>query len=240
MRTDTRVLSPIAEAPPACAACRDAHFVTLRRPVGHRDFGKAVACRACRPDPWHPSAVGFGARTPRRFGEYIDRIETGVFRRACDDLLRGDRWLVYMRADTGCGKTHLAEATVAEFLERRLGSAYFAEVPSMLNELRHTFERGESGSVWSRLEFFKSRDLLALDDLGSEKPTVWAAEQLFTVIDARTRAQKATIVTTNVLPGVPTERIEKRVNSRLKPGEVFVPSAPDLRGFYESQEAKPC
>lgn len=48
-----------------------------------------------------------------------------------------------------------------------------------------------------RLSAYK---LLVIDDLGVERDTGYAAEQVFAVIDARCRSNLPTIVTTNLTP----------------------------------------
>jgi DNA replication protein DnaC len=57
--------------------------------------------------------------------------------------------------------------------------------------------------------------LLALDDLGSENPTHWARDRLYTLINGRYLGQRPTIVTTNLSLEALAERLGDRTVSRL-------------------------
>ena len=75
-----------------------------------------------------------------------------------------------------------------------------------------TFTRHQIGTVERALQIFlklgseradflanlNAYDLLILDDLGAERGTEYALEQVFAVIDARYRSRKPLIVTTNL------------------------------------------
>lgn len=69
-------------------------------------------------------------------------------------------------------------------------------------------------------------DLLVLDDLGSERDTAYGLETVFSVIDARYRAEKPLIVTTNLTlkelqnPGADRARIYDRVLAMCTPVRV--------------------
>jgi DNA replication protein DnaC len=149
---------------------------------------------------------------------------------ACQALLRGERWCVFMRGGPGRGKTHLAKATVRARLEAG-GTALFRKVPRLLDDLRDTYNRvnrthdeEEQARSWNslsgQLEIMRSTGLLVLDDFGAQKPTEWASEKLYTVIDDRYEARAPLIVTTNVRPSEEAEH--ERTLDRLAPGAIVI------------------
>ena len=66
--------------------------------------------------------------------------------------------------------------------------------PSILNRLTGVFSEDRADFIAS-LELY---DLLIIDDLGVERSTEYAIEQMFYVIDSRYRSRKPMIITTNL------------------------------------------
>lgn len=100
----------------------------------------------------------------------------------------------------GRGKTHLACAVLNSLKDRH--TIGFAHVPTLLELLR----RGE-GDIQQLIAV----DLLALDDLGSERESDWALEKLLVIVDGRLNQYKPTIYTTNFN----IDELELRLGSRL-------------------------
>ena len=61
-----------------------------------------------------------------------------------------------------------------------------------------TVEVANDGDIGLQKALNEDYDLLILDDLGAERGTEYALEQVFAVIDARYRSRKPLIVTTNL------------------------------------------
>ena len=80
-----------------------------------------------------------------------------------------------------------------ELLKKRVPTAV-TSFPRLLNLLQNSKDRQ---GLLDRLSTYK---LLVIDDLGVERDTGYAAEQIFAVIDARCRSNLPTIVTTNLTP----------------------------------------
>lgn len=137
------------------------------------------------------------------------------------EVAKGEKWCAFFEGGTGCGKTHLAIAAMHEF---GLNRSWFWKVPDFLDFIRVTAYGQELGILATLRSYVAGDFLLVLDDLGTEKPTEWAAEQLYRVIDARCDNHLPTIVTTNI----PLEDIESRILSRLGAGYLHI-AAPDLR-----------
>ena len=91
----------------------------------------------------------------------------------------------------GTGKSFYAAAIVNALLEQRI-PATVTNFPRLLNILQGTRERQAC------IDHLGSYRLLVLDDLGVERDSTYAAEQIFSVIDSRSRSGLPLIVTTNM------------------------------------------
>ena len=91
----------------------------------------------------------------------------------------------------GTGKSFLACAIVNALLERRV-PATVTNFPRLLNLLQSISDRQ---GIIDHLQHY---ELLVIDDLGVERDSTYAAEQVFGVIDARARAELPLIITTNM------------------------------------------
>lgn len=102
---------------------------------------------------------------------------------------------LYIAGGVGTGKTMLASC-LARDLHRQLQWVVWANVGAILAELRACYGRG-GGSADDVLNRYKRSAGLVLDDLGKERPTEWATEQLFSLLNHRYNNNLPTIVTTN-------------------------------------------
>lgn len=125
----------------------------------------------------------------------------------------------YLWGDPGVGKTWAAACAVRIAIESQdpLGppSARLVATKALLDEIKDGYDGGERGA----LDRAKDVWLLALDDLGVERPTDWAVETLADLIDARTMAGLPTVVTSNyrigeirdIWKGMPGKRTASRL-----------------------------
>jgi len=120
-------------------------------------------------------------------------------------------WL-YLCGPCGAGKSHLAAAIAHQLAICGRGVAY-ASVPDLLRFVRRGFG---DGAADERLDALVQIDALILDDLGAEYLTLWAAEQLFLVLNARYLTDRATILTSNdrleALPARLASRIQEQAH----------------------------
>lgn len=218
-----------AESVGECRWCHGARYVVMR-PKGETVLAGADRlrpCGRCAAEDKQRRWETIGIRAKFRLADWEDVPEMREARRACDELLDGKRWCVFLSAKTGRGKTHLAVATAIEWVERGKGTALFKSAPDLFDELRAAYDPAATHTLNQLLKFYEGRDLLVLDDLGAEKQTEWVAEKLFRIIDARYLTQKATFVTTNEAPT--SEGIPYRVRSRLSAGAILVEGGRDWR-----------
>ncbi|MDR3230137.1 MAG: ATP-binding protein [Synergistaceae bacterium] len=122
-------------------------------------------------------------------------------RRAKIEAERAVRTLcsLVLAGGVGTGKTHLAAAIVRAALAQGR-TALFISAIGYLEHLKSTFETKRTGLYPEMVDHVKRVSCLAIDDLGAEKPSEWAIERLYDVINTRIEWKLQTIVTTN-FPG---------------------------------------
>ena len=136
------------------------------------------------------------------------------------------KWLVnekptkgaYFYGGVGTGKTYLAAIVAQNFIADGR-QVIFGDVPSLLADIKSTFDGGESTSAF--LDKLLTVDLLVLDDIGAEKITDWSASQIYLLINGRYNAGLPIIVTSNydfdgLVKRYGSDIVAKRFTSRLK------------------------
>lgn len=109
-----------------------------------------------------------------------------AYRRALDG--RG----TYLWGLPGRGKTYAAAAAVRMAVEGG-ETARLVTAKALLDAVKDGWDGGDRGAL-DRAARYR---VLALDDLGMERPTEWAMETITGLIDARVSAGLPTIVTSN-------------------------------------------
>lgn len=120
----------------------------------------------------------------------------------------------------GTGKTYAA-CEVANALIDKGYSVLVTNFAKVLNSLQATFEKQEY------IDSINRNALLILDDLGIERDTAFAREQVYNIIDARYRSGLPMIITTNLTmdkikstQDIDSMRIYDRILERCFPIEV--------------------
>lgn len=120
----------------------------------------------------------------------------------------------------GTGKTYAA-CEVANALIDRGYSVLVTNFARLLNELQGTYERQEY------IDEVNRNALLIIDDLGIERDTPYAREQVYNIVDARYRAGLPMIITTNLTMDkikathdIDNMRIYDRILERCFPVEI--------------------
>ena len=121
--------------------------------------------------------------------------------------------------DVGTGKSFFAGCIANALIDRDI-PVLMTNIPSILNQLTGMFAEDRAAFI-SALDDYS---LLILDDLGVERNTEYALEQMFLVIDSRYRSRKPLIVTTNLKleevkkpPDLAHARIYDRIMERCCP-----------------------
>lgn len=109
----------------------------------------------------------------------------------CWDEMQAENIGILLHGTVGTGKSFYASCIGNGLLERLVPVAA-TNFPRLLNLLQGTQEKQK---LLDRLAVYK---LLILDDLGVERDSAYAAEQIFNVIDARASSGLPVVVTTNL------------------------------------------
>lgn len=113
----------------------------------------------------------------------------------------------------GSGKTHLSIGIGWDWLEQGKTVLYY-HVAGFLMALRDSFRLGAVEDYSSRIAFAQNCSLLILDDLGTERQTEFATEQLDLIVDYRYINRKPLIVTSNLA----LDELPPRIADRLGEG----------------------
>jgi len=236
---DQEAASPVSES--VCPECAGAGYYTLAVPVGHPDFGKLLPCvclvrrrEAQAQERTAQRRKTLLAELPRTLGRLsAARFETFDLERPLQDLVWGGEtfavdvqrlalaqalddaqryadepqgWL-YVCGPCGAGKSHLAAAIANTAASNGPGVAY-ASTPDLLRFLRRGIA---DGAADERLDALMEVELLILDDLGAERMTAWADEQLFVLLNARYLAERPTVLTSNERADTLPARLHSRI-----------------------------
>ncbi len=184
----------------------------------------AFDCR-CRPQVIAlAKARSLSAVIPRRYREAaferppVTEIEPQIvaatrrFADHIDEQLDGGRGLWFM-GPVGTGKTTLAMLVSKAALKAGRSVAIYS-LPRLLNEIRDT-HRAERSHV-GLLDRLAAVDLLHIDDVGAERTTDWALEELYSIVNARYEEERSIVITTNILDREALcQQISGRTVSRL-------------------------
>jgi DNA replication protein DnaC len=191
-----------------CSICRDAGFVHPRMEDGKPDYSKTVPCKcsveifAEKRRLWLLKYCDLPFHTKDKTLENFNDFGNESLRKAlgyAHEIAEGSeeiRWLTLLSM-MDRGKTHLGIGVCRRYLERGI-PAKFADVPTMLKDLRDSFDFEGDLSYPVKFDVYLKVPLLVLDDLGMESRTNWSREQIQTIINTRANAGLPLIVTSNL------------------------------------------
>jgi len=122
-----------------------------------------------------------------------------LVKRYADNFLIKDKPVgMLLYGDVGIGKT-FATACIANYLMEKGKTVLVMNLALYLGKLRREWDEAEQDI----LKQAETCDLLVIDDFGAEKgldgnQTGWRAEKIYNLIDARYRAEKPLIISTNL------------------------------------------
>lgn len=180
----------------------------------------------CEPNPAEQQRVVASLRTnanlpvqrdrrERTFGNFLLKDGAEQASQAAQEWA-GDEGtpILVLSGTTGSGKTHLIEAALRAVIERGKTARYeFA--PELLYNLRNTFDSDADQTTAQVMGMAQKAEYLGLDDIGSEKPSDWVAEQFSILIDGKLRTGGRLIVATNNVGTEVRRRLGERIYSRL-------------------------
>lgn len=227
--------------PATCPRCNGSGWVPLPT-----DTARVEAC-VCQGDLRRRQRIA-SANIPRR---YLDHCTLEAFYDRQSAVLMNaqrrvrefvDEWPIHGRGrglllmgGCGSGKTHLAVAALLEIIRcNKPGRLLFSNFQDLIQEIQASFDADSPVNKSEILRPLIEADLLVLDELGSQKPTMFVQDILYYIINSRYNAQRSTIFTTNHADDL-QDRIGERLRSRLFEmcGEVKMFGVPDYRLTYK-------
>ncbi|EGF12674.1 replicative DNA helicase [Dialister micraerophilus DSM 19965] len=97
--------------------------------------------------------------------------------------------------DVGSGKTYLACSIANELIERKQVKVKIMNLSQVINQIQKSAFKLDYNGIINNLS---NIPLLILDDLGSERDTSYAREQVYNIINSRYLKGRPTIFTTNL------------------------------------------
>lgn len=201
-----------------CPRCKGAGWLRLDVPAEHHDCGRIVECHCGLVAARRASSYRAASRIP---AEYADLdLTTYPDQKIAADVAdwwyeRPAPWLLLV-GDLGVGKTGLQIGLIKKALADGR-TALFRPSVELLSDIRATYRTrdGSTDDESDLLNACKGADVLALDDLGSERATGWAQDRLYEIINARYNERRPTILTTNTGPEELEEHLGPRILARV-------------------------
>ena len=137
---------------------------------------------------------------------------------------------LYLFGSRGVGKTHLMAALMEHEILNTPPVVLFSgkakkyrepargdyplmiSVPEFLNSIRNEINTGGSETI---LDEHSNVGVLFLDDMGTEKPTEWAEQTLYLLIDRRYNNLRKTVISSNLTLDYLAKRLNDRISSRI-------------------------
>ena len=144
------------------------------------------------------------------------------------EKMRKDNVGLLFYGGVGTGKSFSACCIGNELLDRCIPTLV-TSFPRILSKLQAAGWGGDRAEILDRLQRY---ELVVIDDLGVERGTEYALEQIFTVVDTRYRSGKPLIVTTNLSPQdikAPNNLAYQRVYDRILQNSIPVKMAGESR-----------
>ena len=213
----------------ACSSCNGSGWL-LREEHGQR-FASECECRksGARMAKWRAAGiperysdcsfetlkeVNFGPGKPNTWLPAAKRIAEEF----ADSYPHVDSGLLFLGA-SGVGKTHLMIAIINEVTRSKGRQALYVNFADLLMKIQSTFKSDSSESKEDVIGPYIDVDLLALDELGATKPSEFARDMLYALLNTRYNNRKITIATSNYLDEPPPgerEKLEDRIGYRLR------------------------
>lgn len=213
-----RLLTPDEPTALVCPRCKGSGWTRLDLPAGAADFGKLAECSCGLVAARRANVYQAASRIP---AEYADLdLTTFPDRKIASDV--ADWWYelptpwFLLCGDLGVGKTGLMIGLVKKALADGR-SALFRPFVELLSDIRATYRTRDASEPDEAdlVRACKAVDVLALDDLGTERATGWAQERLYEILNHRYNERRRTILSTNLGQDDLVEHLGERIVARV-------------------------
>jgi DNA replication protein DnaC len=206
-----------APGQPECPACHGFGWLRQDLPLDHPRWGELVPCDTC--GLVHRRRIArfdrYASRRGRALRQSFDNFclsgpaapAAPAYNAALAFAASPTGWLI-IHGPKGNGKSHLAAAITNHLIGQARTPTLFLTAPDFLHGLRAEIR---DAAPSERLDIARDAPVLVLDDLGAERWTAWAEEQIFLLLDYRYRLELPTVILTNQA----LERFPGRIYSRL-------------------------
>ncbi|MFW6130525.1 MAG: DnaA ATPase domain-containing protein [Atribacterota bacterium] len=195
-------------------------------------------CKSSNSDYCNVYCVGYqqlkylynSSNMPKKYQGLFDlklsEVDIGIYRKLKQfknnilDNINNGRGVFLYSQNKGNGKTSWACILMNEYfkqiaLKNNLECrGLFISVPVFLQDLRDDFEKEEKQMNIIKRQL-REVDIVIWDDIGTEKPTDWVRETLYSFINYRISNDLSQIYTTNVAPGMLQKNLGERIISRI-------------------------
>lgn len=178
-------------------------------------------CRKCRGTGDLLAALGLRGRLARMTFEGYMAESVGAMNavRACHDWMEKPSGFLILHGGFGTGKTHLACAMVRELKGR------YMTLSDMVSEIQATYSSRESDA--EKIRELAREKVLALDELGQQKPSDDALLQVERVFEEVYIMETPMVLVMNVLPSDIGKILGPRIADRIAENYKLVPFAWD-------------
>lgn len=119
----------------------------------------------------------------------------------------------------GIGKTHLAIAILNQITKTKGRNALYVNFADLLMKIQSTFKSDAMESKEDVITPYADVELLVLDELGATKPSDFARDMLYALLNTRYNHNRITIATSNFMDehgSGDREKLEDRIGYRLR------------------------
>lgn len=125
---------------------------------------------------------------------------------------------IFMVGSVGTGKTHLGASMVLEIINKYVMKAHFTTITKMLRRVRATYQRDASENEDMVIDYYASRDILVIDEIGVQSGSDHEHNTIFEIINERYADMKPTIILSNLGLNEIRAILGERIVDRFKDG----------------------
>jgi len=136
---------------------------------------------------------------------------------------------IFITGPVGVGKTHLAVAFMRQTMFKSVNEQRFFTANDIILKLKSTINSDTKTEAGVFSELKARMKMLIIDDIGTERPTEYAMQAWYKIIDDRYSIMAPTIYTSNLSIPEFAERYGDRMASRLSSGLIIKLKGTDYR-----------